>query len=528
MERIGIQRLKTWAKRGIVLAVLAFFSIATSPLRGDGQLRGESYPPKNLSEKDALEEVSLLRAALSRIHPGYERFATPEELASEWRSLEALAEGGTTDLDLYLATSRLLATLRCDHTKAEAPPALQEWREGHPAYLPAGLVFFGHRAFIAKGDPEQPDLQPGQEVLAIDGRSVAEMVDEIRPLLSVDGFTDATKDVEMGFSSEYQGAAIDHFGQLLWGFQESVRLTLAEPRFGKAGEAWAKAAEARTVKVRTVTYPRWLEIASQGAKRYVNFKDEVELSFPREGVALLRIGTFVNYRDPVNPRKVFEDIFRKVAEQDAHHLILDLRDNGGGSSEPPMELLRFLLPKPFVIRTAVLMKSISFEDLVPYLSTWEKKALHPKESWFEKTAEGWFALKPEVGGASALPVEPYSAGFRGPVSVLVGPGNASGSTHLIAKLEDSRRVRLVGGPTGGNPLGATAGLLFYLELPHSGIKVRIPTQRTLLAVSGFEDGRSLEPEVRVDETPATFFSDEDEVLAAALAAEVPASTTPSQ
>ena len=37
----------------------------------------------------------------------------------------------------------------------------------------------------------------------------------------------------------------------------------------------------------------------------------------------------------------------------------------------------------------------------------------------------------------------------------------------------------VGEPTGGNPGGATAGIIFFVKLPNSGIKVRVPVQRTV-------------------------------------------------
>ena len=48
---------------------------------------------------------------------------------------------------------------------------------------------------------------------------------------------------------------------------------------------------------------------------------------------------------------------------------------------------------------------------------------------------------------------------------------------LLARLKASERVTLVGEPTGGSAAGPTAGILFFLTLPNSGLTVNVPALR---------------------------------------------------
>ena len=51
----------------------------------------------------------------------------------------------------------------------------------------------------------------------------------------------------------------------------------------------------------------------------------------------------------------------------------------------------------------------------------------------------------------------------------------------------------IGEKTGGAPTGATAGVIFFLELPASGIKVRVPAQRTVIANAAVIVSFDMEP-----------------------------------
>ena len=66
------------------------------------------------------------------------------------------------------------------------------------------------------------------------------------------------------------------------------------------------------------------------------------------------------------------------------------------------------------------------------------------------------------------------------------------------------------------PVGAPANILYYLTLPESGILVRVPAQRTLIANRDALPARDgLAPDVAVAVTADDWFADRDRVLESA-------------
>ena len=86
---------------------------------------------------------------------------------------------------------------------------------------------------------------------------------------------------------------------------------------------------------------------------------------------------------------------------------------------------------------------------------------------------------------------------------------------LLARMKDAGRIRLVGEATGGSAEGPTAGILFFLKLPNSGITVRVPWKRQYMDIAKFEAGKGLLPDVPVAETIEDFRSGVDRALESA-------------
>ena len=115
-----------------------------------------------------------------------------------------------------------------------------------------------------------------------------------------------------------------------------------------------------------------------------------------------------------------------------------------------------------------------------------------------------------------MPRKPAPGAFQGRLTVLTSPINASGATMLIAKLRDMGRATLIGGPCGGSADGATAGRIFNLKLPASGITVRIPVAFNQMNVDRFDADGGLQPDQLVEPTVEDFRLGRDRVLQDAL------------
>ncbi len=69
---------------------------------------------------------------------------------------------------------------------------------------------------------------------------------------------------------------------------------------------------------------------------------------------------------------------------------------------------------------------------------------------------------------------------------------------------------------GGSADGPTAGRIFTVVLPSSGIRVRIPLVFNQMAVTRYDPRGGISPDVLVEETVEHFRAGHDEVLAQAV------------
>ena len=487
------------ATRAILLDAIALLGVLSVEAWSASDV---GRPARHLTGEEALAELYLIQRTIDRIHPGAERYQTRADLEAWYARLNEIAAPGVDDVDWYLEVSRFAASLRCGHSRVESPPRLARYRAEHPTHLPFHFVLFDGRMFVDKVAPGCEALRTRDEVTRIDGRPVSVILEEVGQTVVLDGFTDSIRHRRLQEPYEFKDSGLDHYYPLFYGMKDYFAVDVVAPD-----------GATRTVTVEAITLDRWTKMLEPGVR---DFTDAVSVRRLDERTTLLRVDTFVNYRRPVDPVERLAPIFEQLHEDDVDHLILDLRECGGGSTEVHVALARFLLDEPFVMGRPPLCKAIRVGDLEEHLSTWVENAFHMPEELFRELDDGWFEVGPKLADDGSTPVNPHPACFLGDVTVLTGPRNASGATILIAKLVDEGRIRVVGESTGGSAEGPTAGLIAFLELPHSGIRMNIPMMLQRVAIDDFEPGMGVAPDVLVEPTADDHFEGRDPVLEAAL------------
>ena len=457
-----------------------------------------------LSAEQVRKDVALAKEAYERVHPGYTRYATQPELDQAWTAItqQADSQGGLSVGDLYLQVQTALVTIRCDHTKAELPQALRESRKTGSVYLPFLWQVIEGRGFVSSAS-EDLALAYGDEILSIDGRTLADTIAAVEGFIPVDGYTHWARRGGISQSLEFMGGAVDHFGALLWDVPAVAKLTVR----GADGDL-------RQVEVQRVGHTAWTQLlASSGAAR--DFKDAITFERVGDKAAYLRVDTFVNYRNPVKPGKIYDPVFKALRKEGRDTLILDLRNNGGGSSDASQGLVKRLIPQKMQFKTDMRVATLDLDGLREHLWTWDKRALNPNPLGFKKNEDGTYSLRSLLTDEMDT-LKPHRFAFQGRLIILTSTNNSSGSTNLISVLKDLPNTTLVGERTGGNPEGPTAGVLFTLTLPESGIKTRLPFFRYTNNVTNVEPGMGVTPDVLAPMTVAAFLAQQDPAYDAAL------------
>ncbi|MEO1202899.1 MAG: S41 family peptidase [Pseudomonadota bacterium] len=461
--------------------------------------------PERLTAAEAGAEIALARAALESLHPGYDRYTQRTQLDALWASLEASADGGMSRGDLYVELSRILAAIRCDHTKAELPSDVEARRRAEAMYLPFSFRLIDARMFVDRAT-DGSGLARGDEILEIDGRDIGTLIESVFPLLPVDGDTDYVKPGLFDTAGEFVGPGLDHFAPYLFEIDDGVELEVRD-----------RSGQARKLSPQRIDFDAYERLIGQ--KRFsLNFSDSVRFETLGERGAYLAVDTFVNYREPVDAVAHLEPYFRRLKDEGRDRLIVDLRENGGGSDDAQTALISYLIDEPLLQAEAKLTRYVSIDPAIkPHLNTWDQSALNPDPEWFEPAGDGYYRIVAAEGGAPPGPVEPARYAFDGELVLLTSASNASGLTHLLANLQTAGVATLIGEKTGGAPTGATAGVIFFLKLKASGITVRVPAQRTVIAnAAELPEREGITPDMLAPETIESWLNGRDPALEAAL------------
>ena len=468
-------------KKRLILTALMAGALAISGGGAAAQNEPAAPADKRISAEAALADIDLMEEAYQRIHPGYTRYASAEDMAAAWNSVRAEAAEGISVGDFYIAVQRALTAISCDHTKAELPRALADDRNKTPVYLPFKWTVIDGRGFIT-GVPEGSPFRLKDEIVSINARALSAIIEERAPLIPVDGYATWSRRSGIAQSLEFMGGAVDHFGALLEDVMPTVKVAVRRPDVGVVD-----------IDAERMIYDDYKAI-KEPDEAARNFKDAVTFKRIGERGAYLRVDSFVNYRIPVDPDEIYDPIFDALKDEGRDHLILDLRRNGGGSDDASGGLKRRLITKKHRFITEARVATIDHSGLEQYLSTWDDRVINPPRIAFKKNDDGTYSLR-QFFDPALKAARPERNAFEGRLIILTSTDNSSGSTNLIAALKSLGRAELVGEKTGGSPTGTTAGVLVTLTAPNSKIKTRIPVFRYFNNVTGFKEGYGVTPDV---------------------------------
>jgi hypothetical protein len=273
------------------------------------------------------------------------------------------------------------------------------------------------------------------------------------------------------------------------------------------------AAQGEHASLAPITQRQWMRLSWPGAAYRADFYRAIDWRLNGKR-AYLRVDTLVNYRNPVEPTAFLGGFFQALRAAGVEHLTLDLRAAAGGSDDVAIALGRYLLREDFTWSKPALLKAIRYGDLARHIDSWgDRDALfNPPASAFQRTRDGWWLRLPTADpydDAQRQSVMPDR--FQGRLTVLTGPLNASGVTRTVAHLK-AAGATLVGEATSGSVEGPTAGRIFLLTLPNSGIRVRIPLAWNRTNVADFVPRLGMAADVPVTPTCLDLLAGKDAAL----------------
>ncbi len=416
------------------------------------------------------EDISVLKEILEYVHPNIYRYRDSAFLQEDFKLLENEILSEPTMVNSFKQISKFLTKIKCGHTFTNL------WNQGiniqmavlnQPNKLPLTFNRLNERMFIDKNASTSELLQPGLEILSINGVSATEIMSRLTQYITSDGNNYQKQLERLVIDGTEKYALFDIFYPLEFGDTSSYDFQLKD----------YKKEEIFNVTVPAISKTNRDYILND---RYegleTSFEDGWEFKMIEENVGLLKIKSFAYATSaPDFDWEGYIDVmFKELNEKKVANLIIDIRGNEGGQDVIGKYILEHLIQEPLTVKgVEASVRYLKIPDhFRNYISTWDNVPYNFTRRVKKESNNGRYFLKDKF----SLPGQtfrPKKNGYKGK-SYLITDAQNSSATHLMATYAKKiNSIQIVGEETGGSQRGINAGSIFFLRLPHTKVEVDI-------------------------------------------------------
>jgi hypothetical protein len=390
-----------------------------------------------------------------------------------------------TELQFRNRLATVVSKIKCGHTSVRSSKAYSKLAErfGSSITFPFAVKTWGGDSMVITRNAFRKDstLTAGTILLSVNGRSVQQMLADICPLISTDGNS-------MNFKYQLISGSFPTWYRYAYGLEKEYSIQYVAQDGGIRTKVLGNY-NYRTDTTLRLPHPPLQ--APPGRKR--RRKNELLLSrnmtIDSTGqLAVMILNTF----SKSHLKRFFRQSFKELEKRKIPNLVIELRNNGGGSIGNSNRLTKYLIDHPFKVADTCAAKSFKY----PYPGLVNDGFWYKLEHWlvspFRSRRDGLYHFRQLEKKIEA----PYTKNhYDGHVFIITGGYTFSASTLFINPLKGQSNITIVGEETGGGAYGNTAVNLPEVTLPHTGVRIRLPLYRLVINKNIPHDGRGIMPDV---------------------------------
>jgi hypothetical protein len=462
----------------IIVGILSSFNLVNQGLSPD------------LPSSQLTEDFKILKEHLIQYHPDLYLYTPKTTFDSLISDIENSLNQSMTEAEFYKKVLPLICSIRNAHTDLYRSAAYMNFLSEQANRFPLIFYFRDDSLFLFKNASEEYNIKEGSLITKINGQNAVDLIKKMAPLNTNDGYHtgNAFRRVSQTFTTYYallEGTP-NHFSiHYLNHLGQEQETTLKAILLNKVRENLRK------------RYPN--HSPKPTSDYYITFNGNV---------ATLRIRSFQPKRELIFYR-FLKKAFKEIKAKNIQHLIIDVRENGGGFPESASRLLSYLVDEK--IHTTKLAYALVPKLTAPnhfkkdgYYKHFNRKRLTQKGQYFH------------TNDAKKAIIKPRKPRFNGQVYILQNERSASATAEFLGLAATYTDAIFIGRESGSNPVTQVATDIVTLVLPHSKLRVRFPLIKTELNVNIKNKGFGLVPDYIIEPTIRQKLDRRDVIMEKAL------------
>lgn len=428
---------------------------------------------KKFDETQLKQDIEILKGIVTDMHAGAYAYNSPAALNKLFDSVKNSINSPLTTRLFFNKVNYILDRLKCIHTDAYVPDAYYDSISKRAIFFPTPLVNINGKLYV---NSDIQNIPLGAQVLSINDIPASKIINDLQFFRHADGNSFAIRKTAID-----EDFAYNYF--------------LA---YGDAAEFSIDFIKDSSIKTETKIFEaeKLTDLyENRNSTSFYYFPTDVDYDFEidddyKTATLTLRSLNFYSYNSVHAFNNFLSNSFRLIKQNGIKNLIIDCRNNGGGYYTPTYTLLSYLVNKKLPEYDSATQR---FEKLsyTQYIAPEDTYKIEEQDSAFlnyKKLYKGLYTLNTD----EITKWEPQKERFKGQIYVITNGQVISAAATLVAVLKDKTNAVIVGEETGGGNDAHNAGMVNFI-LPHSKIKVDIPTRRHYQPVDKKQVGRGVLP-----------------------------------
>ncbi|MFC6268584.1 S41 family peptidase [Frigoriflavimonas asaccharolytica] len=460
------------------------------------------------------KDVNFTYKKLQKNHPDLYGFTSKENLDFKFDSLKFTIKSPLNPSEFYQKLAPLITEVQQGHLNLMIPAKRLTKKEIKNLEKQKGLfsrynfILDGDKIFVKDNADKIENMDVGTEILEINEEKSSILIEKYKPYIASDGY-----------NTSYEKYALSRrwptFFTVENGILDSVKLKVKFNNEIKIFYLKREPVSKKEKKAEKIYTKKKEEQKTQDYNPNTrSYNRSIDFKTKDSSVVLMTIKTFSG----VKSKSFYKESFQTLSDKKVKYLILDLRNNLGGSLAEIHDLYRYLGADkyPFitdieVTDSASLLRADYFSS-IPWLAKPLAAITYPFYAFGSllsvKKKDGQILLRNNLFSSK----KPRKNAFEGEIYVLINGSSFSASSIISSKLKGDGRAILVGEETGGANDGTVAGRYNTVKLPNSKILFPIGLMKISPNIVFTKTKKGVEPNIEMIESTTEILQKKDKVL----------------
>ena len=438
--------------------------------------------------KSTIDEMTK---ELSVKHPGFYRYNSKDDFTKYIDSIKSTIKDSLTELESFLKLKLIITKIHCLHSGISLPKEFKDYLNQQPNLFPFQVYFNDNKAYVVKNYSATTSILAGDEILSINGQSIDKITAQLLSLIPSDGYnlTMKYRTLYLQFPSWYRSIDLSE------NFATVIKQNNIE-------------------KTYVIKGAKFNDIVQDGFLREPARTKQLEFKI-ENNIGFLTIHSFAQTdikKTKQDFKEFIDQTFTEIKTNKIQNLIVDLRDNTGGSDPYAAYFTSYFFDKPFRYWDRIeVTDAIAKEIKGVVLKLYYRKPIQKDNIWL------WQKAKRVRDFDFYEEQKPAQNNFSGKTYVLINGFCMSSCADVAAILSFNKKATFIGQETGGGYQGNTSGMIPDSKVQPFDFTLTVPLQKYFNSVDTLKNiGRGTMPDHAVNMTINEILKGEDKELQTTL------------